>query len=163
MKLSDSSIRRPVTTAMIAVGLLVFGIVGVSRMPVDTLPKITVPMIIVGTVYPGAGPQEIESSVTLPLEKQLGSTPSLKKISSRSIENISVVTLVAVVSFAAWSLYRSAKVRWARDQALPQALDVETAINEHGACGHRSRASPEGAAPRRLRGGAPQQPLPDRR
>jgi len=93
MKLSDSSIRRPVTTAMIAVGLLVFGIVGVSRMPVDTLPKITVPMIIVGTVYPGAGPQEIESSITLPLEKQLGSTPSLKKISSRSIENISVITL----------------------------------------------------------------------
>jgi HAE1 family hydrophobic/amphiphilic exporter-1 len=93
MKLSDSSIRRPVTTAMIAVGLLVFGIVGVSRMPVDTLPKITVPMIIVGTLYPGAGPQEIESSVTLPLEKQLGSTPNLKKLSSRSVENVSVITL----------------------------------------------------------------------
>jgi hydrophobic/amphiphilic exporter-1 (mainly G- bacteria), HAE1 family len=93
MKLSDSSIRRPVTTAMVAVGLLVFGIVGVSRMPVDTLPKITVPMIIVGTVYPGAGPQEIESSVTLPLEKQLGSTPNLKKLSSRSVENVSVITL----------------------------------------------------------------------
>jgi hydrophobic/amphiphilic exporter-1 (mainly G- bacteria), HAE1 family len=93
MNLSDTSIRRPVTTAMIAIGLLVFGVVGVTRMPVDTLPKITVPMIIVGTVYPGAGPQEIESSVTLPLEKQLGSTPSLKKISSRSIENVSIITL----------------------------------------------------------------------
>jgi len=93
MKLSDSSIRRPVTTVMIAVALLVFGIVGVSRMPVDTLPKITVPMVIVGTVYPGAGPQEVEASVTLPLEKQLGGTPSLKDMSSRSIENISVITL----------------------------------------------------------------------
>ena len=93
MKLSDSSIRRPVTTIMIAVALLVFGIVGISRMPVDTLPKITVPMVIVGTVYPGAGPQEVEASVTLPLEKQLGSTPSLKKISSKSVENISIITL----------------------------------------------------------------------
>jgi len=93
MKLSDSSIRRPVTTVMLAVALLVFGIVGISRMPVDTLPKITVPMIIVGTVYPGAGPQEVEASVTLPLEKQLGSTPSLKKISSKSVENISIITL----------------------------------------------------------------------
>lgn len=93
MKLSDSSIRRPVTTVMIAVALLVFGMVGISRMPVDTLPKITVPMVIVGTVYPGAGPQEVEASVTLPLEKQLGSTPSLKKVSSKSVENISIITL----------------------------------------------------------------------
>lgn len=93
MKLSDSSISRPVTTAMIAIGLLVFGVVGVSRMPVDTYPKITIPTIIVGTVYPGAGPQEVESSITLPLEKQLGSTPSLKKVSSRSVENVSVITL----------------------------------------------------------------------
>jgi HAE1 family hydrophobic/amphiphilic exporter-1 len=93
MKLTDTSIARPVTIVMVAVGLLVFGMVGVTRMPVDIYPQMTVPMVIIGTLYPGAGPQEIESSVTLPLEKQLGSTPSLNKMSSRSIENVSVITL----------------------------------------------------------------------
>jgi HAE1 family hydrophobic/amphiphilic exporter-1 len=93
MKLTDSSIARPVTIAMVALALIVFGLVGITRMPVDTLPQITVPMVIVGTIYPGAGPQEIESSVTLPLEKQLGSTPSLRGMSSRSVENVSVITL----------------------------------------------------------------------
>jgi HAE1 family hydrophobic/amphiphilic exporter-1 len=93
MKLTDTSIARPVTITMVAVGLLVFGMVGVTRMPVDIYPQMTVPMVIIGTLYPGAGPQEIESSITLPLEKQLGSTPSLNKMSSRSIENISVITL----------------------------------------------------------------------
>jgi hydrophobic/amphiphilic exporter-1 (mainly G- bacteria), HAE1 family len=93
MKLTDTSIARPVTIAMVAVGLLVFGLVGVTRMPVDIYPQMTIPMVIVGTIYPGAGPQEIESSITLPLEKQLGSTPNLKDMSSRSVENVSVITL----------------------------------------------------------------------
>ncbi len=93
MKLTDSSIARPVTTAMVAIALIVFGLVGVTRMPVDIYPQMTVPMVIVGTIYPGAGPQEIESSVTLPLEKQLGSTPNLSKMTSRSVENVSVITL----------------------------------------------------------------------
>jgi HAE1 family hydrophobic/amphiphilic exporter-1 len=93
MKLTDSSIARPVTTAMVAIGLMVFGLVGITRMPVDIYPQITIPMVVVGTVYPGAGPQEIESSVSLPLEKQLGSTPNLTKMTSRSIENVSVITL----------------------------------------------------------------------
>ena len=93
MKLTDSSINRPVTTAMVAIGLIVFGLVGITRMPVDIYPQMTVPMVIVGTIYPGAGPQEIESSVTLPLERQLGSTPNLSKMTSRSVENVSVITL----------------------------------------------------------------------
>ena len=93
MKLTDSSIARPVTTAMVALALIVFGLVGITRMPVDIYPQMTVPMVIVGTIYPGAGPQEIESAVTEPLEKQLSSTPNLSKMSSKSIENLSMITL----------------------------------------------------------------------
>lgn len=93
MKLTDSSIARPVTTAMVAIALIVFGLVGITRMPVDIYPQLTIPMVIVGTIYPGAGPQEIESAVTEPLEQQLSSTPDLSDMSSKSIENISVITL----------------------------------------------------------------------
>lgn len=93
MRLSDSSIRRPVTTIMITVGLLVFGLVGVTRMPIDIFPDVTLPMVVVATYYPGAGPLEVESEISAPLEKQLGTVSNLKDLTSRSMENLSVIQL----------------------------------------------------------------------
>lgn len=93
MRLADSSIRRPVTTAMVAIGLLVFGFVGVTRMPVDIFPDVTLPMVIIATFYPGAGPLEVESEVTEPIEKQVGTISNIRDITSRSLENTSVVML----------------------------------------------------------------------
>ena len=72
MKLSDSSIARPVTTVMIAVGLLVFGLLGVTRMPVDVYPNVTLPMVVIATFYPGAGPLEVESEISTPVEQRVG-------------------------------------------------------------------------------------------
>jgi HAE1 family hydrophobic/amphiphilic exporter-1 len=93
MKLVDTSIRRAVTTAMIAIALAVFGVIGITRMKVDLFPNITFPMVVVATYYPGAGPLEIESEITDPMEKQLGTVPNLRTLTSRSLENISVVFL----------------------------------------------------------------------
>uniref|UniRef100_A0A7C4GFK1 Efflux RND transporter permease subunit n=1 Tax=candidate division WOR-3 bacterium TaxID=2052148 RepID=A0A7C4GFK1_UNCW3 len=93
MKLSDIAIRRPVTTAMIAVGLLVFGILGVSRMPVDVYPNVTLPMVVIATVYPGAGPLEVESGISSPIEQRVGTISNVKDVTSRSTENLSIVQL----------------------------------------------------------------------
>jgi HAE1 family hydrophobic/amphiphilic exporter-1 len=93
VKLSDTSIRRPVTTAMVAIGLLVFGMVAVTRMPVDIYPNVTLPMIVVATLYPGAGPLEVESEVTEPIEQNVGTIQNIKTLTSRSVENVSVVQL----------------------------------------------------------------------
>ncbi len=93
MKLTDTSIRRPVTTILSSLLLLLFGVIGVARMPVDIFPQVTLPMMIVVTTYPGAGPQEVEAEVTKPIEKRLGTIANLKEISSRSLENISIVQL----------------------------------------------------------------------
>jgi HAE1 family hydrophobic/amphiphilic exporter-1 len=93
MKLSDVSIRRPVTVAMIAIGLLVFGAIGVTRMPVDIYPDVTLPMVIIATFYPGAGPLEVESEVTEPIEQRVGTISNIKDITSRSVENVSVIQL----------------------------------------------------------------------
>ncbi len=93
MKLADSSINKPVTTFMIAIALMLFGIIGATRMNVDIYPNITLPTIMIATVYPGAGPYEVETKVTNILEKQLGTTPNLSDITSRSAENISVITM----------------------------------------------------------------------
>lgn len=91
MKLSDTAIRRPVTTAMVAIALLVFGIVGITRMPVDIFPDVTLPMIVIATFYPGAGPLEVESEVTEPIEQRVGTIPNIRSITSRSVENTSIV------------------------------------------------------------------------
>lgn len=93
MKLADSSINKPVTTMMIAIALILFGIIGATRMNVDLFPNVTLPMIMVATVYPGAGPFEVETKVTNILEQHLGTIPNLSDITSRSAENISVITL----------------------------------------------------------------------
>jgi len=93
MKLSDSAIRRPVTTAMIVMALVLFGVIGVTRMQVDFYPDVTFPMVVVATIYPGAGPLEVESEVTDPMEEGLGTITGLTDITSRSSENVSAITL----------------------------------------------------------------------
>ncbi len=93
MKLTDSSIRRPVTTVMIVLALMLFGVIGVTRMQVDFYPDVTFPMVVVATIYPGAGPLEVESEVTEPLEEGLGTISGLTDITSTSSENVSAVTL----------------------------------------------------------------------
>jgi len=93
MRISDTSIRRPVATAMIAIGLIVFGVIGINRMRVDLFPNVTLPVIAVATIYPGAGPLEVESEVTEIMERQLGTIPNLREITSRSLENVSVIML----------------------------------------------------------------------
>jgi HAE1 family hydrophobic/amphiphilic exporter-1 len=93
MKLTDSSIRRPVTTTMVVLALMVFGVIAVTRMQVDFYPDVTLPMVVVATLYPGAGPLEVESEVTDPMEEGLGTITGLTDITSRSTENVSVITL----------------------------------------------------------------------
>ncbi|UCG44085.1 MAG: efflux RND transporter permease subunit [candidate division WOR-3 bacterium] len=93
MRLTDSSIRRPVTTGMVVLALFLFGIIGVTRMQVDFYPDVTFPMVVVATPYPGAGPLEVESEVTDPLEEGLGTITGLTDITSTSSENISAIML----------------------------------------------------------------------
>ncbi|MEO0074752.1 MAG: efflux RND transporter permease subunit [candidate division WOR-3 bacterium] len=93
MRISDNAIKRPVTTLMVALALIIFGFIGVSRMSIDLFPNITLPMVVVGTIYPGAGPLEVESEVTDVLEKQLGTVPNLKELTSRTAEGVSIIMM----------------------------------------------------------------------
>ena len=64
MKVWDLSIRQPVFMTMILLAFVVLGIVSFTRMPVDLFPDVEFPIVSVTTVYPGAGPDEVESQVT---------------------------------------------------------------------------------------------------
>jgi HAE1 family hydrophobic/amphiphilic exporter-1 len=99
MKLTDIAIRRPAFMTMVFVALAVLGIFGYSRMGVDLLPKMDWPIVSIVTVYPGAGPREIESLVSKPVEEAVSGVSGLDNVRSYSYEGMSVV--IAQFAFSA--------------------------------------------------------------
>ncbi|MBI4228001.1 MAG: efflux RND transporter permease subunit [Candidatus Omnitrophica bacterium] len=91
MSLPAASIRRPVTTIMVYVAVALLGVIAWSRMPQELFPSITYPQISVVTRYKDAAPEEIELLVTNPLEEVVGTVPGLRRISSVSKEEVSLV------------------------------------------------------------------------
>ena len=93
MSIYSSSVKRPVTTILIFVALMVIGLYSLSRLPVDLYPEIELPFITVMTTYPGASASDIESNVTRPLENNLNSVSNLKELTSTSSDGLSVIFL----------------------------------------------------------------------
>ncbi|HUP29544.1 MAG TPA: efflux RND transporter permease subunit, partial [Usitatibacter sp.] len=86
-------ILRPVATALLMVAILLAGWVGYRELPLSALPQVDYPTIQVVTLYPGASPDVVTSSITAPLERQFGQMPGLKQMSSTSSGGASVITL----------------------------------------------------------------------
>jgi HAE1 family hydrophobic/amphiphilic exporter-1 len=93
MSLYSTAVKKPVTTALIFVAVVIIGLFALSRLSIDLLPKIDMNMIMVMTSYPGTSAADIEMNVSKPLENTLNSVSDLKNITSQSRENISVITL----------------------------------------------------------------------
>jgi len=86
-------IQRPVATTLLMAAVLIVGIVAYRFLPLSALPEVDYPTIQVQTFYPGASPDVMMSSITAPLERQLGQMPGLKQMSSTSSTGASVITL----------------------------------------------------------------------
>lgn len=93
MWLTDVAIRRPIFIVMFVLALIILGFQSRSRMPQELEPKIEFPYITVLTTYPGAGPNEIETLVSEPIEKAVGSIGNLRNVTSSSQDGVSTVTL----------------------------------------------------------------------
>lgn len=93
MSLYGSAVKKPVTTALVFVAVVIIGLFSLTRLSVDLLPEIETNMVMVMTAYPGASASDIEMNVSKPLENVLNSVSDLKHITSQSRENISIVTL----------------------------------------------------------------------
>src|SRR5512143_4165737 len=93
MNPSRQFILRPVATTLLMVAVLLSGIVAYRFLPLSALPEVDYPTIQVVTLYPGASPDVMTSSVTSPLEVQLGQMPGLTQMSSVSSAGSSVITL----------------------------------------------------------------------
>src|ERR1700749_1373903 len=93
MSLSRVFILRPVATSLLMVSILLMGAVAYYQLPVSALPQVDYPTIQVVTLYPGAAPDVMSSSVTAPLERQFGQIPGLSEMTSTSSFGSSVITL----------------------------------------------------------------------
>jgi multidrug efflux pump len=86
-------ILRPIATTLLMVAVLVAGFVGYKLLPQAALPEVDYPTIQVTTLYPGASPDVMTSSITAPLERQFGQMPGLAQMWSVSSGGASVITL----------------------------------------------------------------------
>ena len=68
MWISDTSIKRPVFATMVIMSFMVLGVVSMTRLGIDLFPEVNFPFVNVMVVYPGAGPEEVETLVTRPIE-----------------------------------------------------------------------------------------------
>ena len=93
MNVSEPFIRRPVGTSLLMAAIMLSGMVAYNFLPLSTLPQVDYPTIQVQTLYPGASPEVMTSSVTAPLERQFGQMPGLNQMTSASSAGASVITL----------------------------------------------------------------------
>ncbi|MBI2929100.1 MAG: efflux RND transporter permease subunit [Verrucomicrobia bacterium] len=93
MILSRVSIQRPILATMMNLVVVLFGIIGLSRLPIRELPDIDPPIISVSTVYPGANAQVVETEVTERLEEAINNIEGIKTLRSESREAVSNITI----------------------------------------------------------------------
>ncbi|HEY6483868.1 MAG TPA: efflux RND transporter permease subunit [Steroidobacteraceae bacterium] len=93
MNISRLFVLRPVATSLLMIALVLVGLVAARFLPVSSLPDVDYPTIQVQTFYPGASPQVMATTVTAPLEVQLGKIPGLSQMTSASSAGASIITL----------------------------------------------------------------------
>jgi len=98
MSPSRTFIQRPVMTALLMVAILLVGIVAYTQLPVSALPEVDYPTIQVLTTYPGASPDITATTITAPLERQLGEMQGLNQVTSTSSGGVSVIVLQFALS-----------------------------------------------------------------
>ena len=87
------AISRPILIWMALAAIAVLGLQAYFRLPAELNPRVDLPILVVTTVFPGAGPPEIESQITRPLEDAVGTVGSVKDVFSSSQANVSIISL----------------------------------------------------------------------
>jgi multidrug efflux pump len=98
MSPSRTFIQRPVMTVLLMAAILLVGIAAYTQLPVSALPEVDYPTIQVMTMYPGASPGITATTITAPLERQLGEMQGLSQMTSTSSGGVSVIVLQFALS-----------------------------------------------------------------
>ena len=84
MKIADISIKRPSLVIVVFTALTIFGLISFSMLNYELLPKFSPSVVSVATIYPGASPSEVESTVSRKIEDAISSLEGIKKIQTKS-------------------------------------------------------------------------------
>jgi len=93
MWLTRLALRNPILILMMSLMVIALGVLAAGRLSVDLFPNIDIPVIRVVTFYSGAGPEDIEKSITQPLERAVASSPGVDRVESTSKQGASVVSV----------------------------------------------------------------------
>ena len=93
MKITEIAVKKPIFTTMMILALVVLGTFSYFRLGVDLFPNVEFPFVVVQTTLRGAGPEEIESSVTKPIEEAVNTISGIEEINSTSYEGLSMVMI----------------------------------------------------------------------
>ncbi len=93
MKIVDTAIKRPIFIFMVFSSLIVLGVLGYNRLPVDLFPEIEFPTLIINVVYPGSNPSETENLIVKPVEDALSGISGIEKLTSTCVENVATISI----------------------------------------------------------------------
>lgn len=91
MSIYRDSVKRPITTLLVFVAVIILGLFSLTKLPIDLYPEIELPAITVMTQYSGANASDIETNISKPVEDALSSISNMKEVTSVSRDNLSVV------------------------------------------------------------------------
>lgn len=92
MWLTRLALRNPILILMLSLMTIVLGLQSLGRLSVDLFPDITIPVVRVATFYTGAGPEDIEKSITVPIERAVSAAPGIDRVESVSKQGVSIVS-----------------------------------------------------------------------
>jgi len=93
MIVSDTAVKKRTSVVVLAVMIIIFGFMAYNSLPREAAPDITIPYIFIITNYPGVAPEDIEQSITIPIEKKLKGLEAVKRIESSSTEGMSSIII----------------------------------------------------------------------
>ncbi|HNQ43536.1 MAG TPA: efflux RND transporter permease subunit, partial [Candidatus Cloacimonadota bacterium] len=93
MFLAKISVDRPIMVSMAILVFIVFGLIAYLGMPLNLMPDVELPFVSIQTIYPGAGPKEVETQVTTKIEEAIATVAQIDFIQSYSLENVSIIVI----------------------------------------------------------------------
>lgn len=93
MGLTKATLKRPVTTILVVLCMIVFGLQSVLNAKMELMPSMDMPVLLMVTVYPGASPEDVCDLVTTEIEDSVGSLSGIDSVQSQSMENMSIVVI----------------------------------------------------------------------
>ncbi len=93
MIVTEIAVRKRTSVLVLSAVLIIVGVFSYLSLPRESAPDITIPYVFIMTKYPGVAPEDIEKSITIPIEKKLKGLEAVKKIQSSSTEGKSSIVI----------------------------------------------------------------------